>query len=48
LFGGNFINTAINKVPVLFNGQLVQTNSFGGGFFLGTNESGFVTIEPTP
>jgi uncharacterized repeat protein (TIGR03803 family) len=47
-FGGSFIDAAISKTPIFFNGELVQTNHFGGGLFLGTNESGFVTIEPTP
>lgn len=47
-FGGSFMDTAIKKLPIFFNGQVVQTNLFGGGFFLGTNESGFVTIEPVP
>jgi hypothetical protein len=48
LFSGTFINTTINKVPIFFNGLLVQTNQLGGGLFLGTNESGFVTIAPVP
>ena len=48
LFSGDFINTAINKKPIFFNGLLVQTNQVGGGLFLGTNESGFVTIAPAP
>ena len=48
LFSGDFINTAINKNPIFFNGLLVQTNQVGGGLFLGTNESGFVTIAPAP
>jgi uncharacterized repeat protein (TIGR03803 family) len=47
-FGGSFIDTTIKKLPIFFNGQVVQTNLFGGGLFLGTNESGFVTIEPVP
>ncbi len=47
-FSGFFVNTAINKQPVLFNGVLVQTNQVGGGLFLGTNESGFVTITAAP
>ena len=48
LFGGSFVDLAINKKPIFFNGQLVQTNHFGGGLFLGTNETGFVTIMPSP
>ncbi len=47
-FSGNFVDTAINKSPIVFNGQLVQTNHFGGGLFLGTNDSGFVTTMPSP
>jgi uncharacterized repeat protein (TIGR03803 family) len=47
-FGGAFVDHALNKLPIFFNGELVQTNHFGGGLFLGTNESGFVTIVPGP
>ena len=47
-FGGNFMDRILNKMPISFNGELVQTNHFGGGLFLGTNASGFVTIVPTP
>jgi uncharacterized repeat protein (TIGR03803 family) len=47
-FGGSFVDPALNKKPIFFNGQLVQTNHFGGGLFLGTNETGFVTIIPSP
>jgi hypothetical protein len=48
LFGGSFVNTAVNKMPIFFTGELLQTNRFGGGLFFGTNETGFVTIEPVP
>ena len=48
LFSGSFVDSALNKKPIFFNGQLVQTNHFGGGLFLGTNETGFVTIMPSP
>ena len=47
-FGGNFIDKTLNKLSIPFNGELLQTNHFGGGLFLGTNESGFVTIVPAP
>ena len=46
-FGGSFLHPAINQTS-RFAGQFVQTNTFGAGFFLGTDRSGFVTIELTP
>jgi hypothetical protein len=48
LFSGSFVDRTLSKLPIFFNGELVQTNHFGGGLFLGTNESGFVTITPSP
>jgi hypothetical protein len=46
-FIGSFFNTSTHKAVVL-NGLLLQINSSGAGFFLGTNQSGFAVIEPTP
>ena len=46
-FFGTFLNTSTRKTEIL-NGLLLQINGSGAGFFLGTNESGFVVIEPTP
>ena len=43
-FSGNFLQTTINKT-VTFNGLLLQIDKSGAGFFLGTSQSGFVTIE---
>ena len=48
LFGCSFVDIALNKKPIFFNGELIQTNHFGGGLFLGTNEAGFVTMAPSP
>ena len=46
-FLGNFFDTASHR-RITFNGLLVQTNSSisGGGFFRGTNQTGFVIITP--
>ncbi|HUJ10797.1 MAG TPA: choice-of-anchor tandem repeat GloVer-containing protein [Verrucomicrobiae bacterium] len=44
---GSFFNASINKTVGL-NGLLLQIDNSGAGFFLGTNQSGFVVIEPTP
>jgi hypothetical protein len=46
LFGGSF-HPAINRTT-FFNGYLLQTNDFGAGLFFGTNQTGFILIEPTP
>jgi uncharacterized repeat protein (TIGR03803 family) len=44
---GSFLNTAINKTS-RFSGLLLQSDGSGGGLFLGTNQSGFVTLQPSP
>jgi uncharacterized repeat protein (TIGR03803 family) len=46
-FIGSFFNASTHKTVGL-NGLLLQINNSGAGFFLGTNQSGFVVIEPTP
>jgi uncharacterized repeat protein (TIGR03803 family) len=47
-FSGSFLNPAIAEKTFKFNGLLLQTDNSGAGFFLGTNQSGFVTVEPVP
>ncbi len=47
-FLGTFFNTATRR-RVLFTGLLVQTNNVGNsgaGFFRGTNQTGFVILDP--
>ena len=46
-FSGSFTHPQLNKT-ISFKGVLLQLDNFGAGYFLGTNETGFVTIEPTP
>jgi hypothetical protein len=46
-FSGSFRETTINKL-VNFKGLLLQIGGSGAGYFLGTNQSGFATIELTP
>jgi uncharacterized repeat protein (TIGR03803 family) len=46
-FSGRFLNTGTGKTSA-FNGVLLQSNQSGAGFFLGTNQSGFVVLEPAP
>jgi len=45
LFSGSFINPGTHKSTV-FRGALFQKQNIGAGFFLGTNQTGFVTVEP--
>ncbi|MGD0651488.1 MAG: S8 family serine peptidase [Verrucomicrobiia bacterium] len=47
LFSGSFINPATHKSTV-FRGALFQKQNIGAGFFLGTSQTGFVTVEPSP
>jgi hypothetical protein len=42
---GSFLDPTINKA-VKFNGLLLQSSGAASGYFLGTNESGFVTFVP--
>ena len=47
LFSGSFINPATTR-PTVFAGVLFQKQNDGAGFFLGTDQTGFVTVEPSP
>lgn len=47
LFSGSFPNPTTHKATK-FNGALLQKQNLGAGFFLGTNQSGFVTLAPAP
>ena len=48
LFSGGFRHPATGKTTK-FQGAVLQFDrDFGAGYFLGTNESGYVTIEPVP
>lgn len=47
LFSGSFINPATSK-PMTFKGALLQKQNDGAGLFLGTDQTGFVTVEPSP
>jgi hypothetical protein len=46
-FSGSFTHPLLNK-KITFKGLALQIDSAGAGYFLGTNESGYVTIEPVP
>lgn len=46
-FKGTFKHPAIGK-PTSFSGVLHQPYGRGAGFFLGTNQSGAINIEPVP
>ncbi len=46
-FNGSFVDPAAGKMRQ-FAGQLVDTNHFGAGTFLGTTQSGFVVLQPVP
>ena len=47
LFTGGFTNLDINKIA-FFTGYLLQTNQSGAGLFFGTNQTGYVLIQPSP
>jgi uncharacterized repeat protein (TIGR03803 family) len=47
LFRGSFFNSAIKLTPV-FTGYLLQSNQSGAGLFFGTNQTGYILIQPTP
>ncbi|MGD1020635.1 MAG: choice-of-anchor tandem repeat GloVer-containing protein [Verrucomicrobiia bacterium] len=52
LLSGGFTNLDINKI-VFFTGYLLQTNQLqtsqiGAGLFFGTNQTGYVLIQPAP
>ncbi len=45
LFSGSVVNPATAK-PIAFKGVILQKQSIGSGFFLGTNQSGQVLWSP--
>ena len=45
LFSGSVLNPNTGK-PIRFNGAILQSPEFGSGFFLGTNQSGTVSLNP--
>jgi hypothetical protein len=47
LFSGSFVNPATSK-STMFKGALLQKQNDGAGLFLDTDQTGFVTIEPSP
>ena len=47
LFSGSFVHPVTSKA-VKFSGELLESQEFGLGYFLGTDASGFVTFEPAP
>jgi hypothetical protein len=47
LFSGSFVNPATAK-STAFRGVLFQKQNDGAGLFLGTDQTGFVTVEPAP
>ena len=46
-FSGGFLNPAVGKTSK-FGGLLLQPDNSGAGYFLGTNQTGFVIIQPAP
>ena len=46
-FSGSFLNPAVGKSTKL-SGTFLQSDDSAAGFFQGTNETGFVVIEPGP
>jgi hypothetical protein len=46
-FSGSFLNPAVGKTTKL-GGLFLQTDDSAAGFFLGTNQTGFVIFEPVP
>jgi PKD repeat protein len=46
-FSGSFIHPSLNTT-IKFTGLALEFRGDAAGYFLGTNESGFVTFEPTP
>jgi hypothetical protein len=47
LFSGSFVNPVTAK-PTVFRGALFQKQNDGAGFFLGADQTGFVTLTPVP
>jgi hypothetical protein len=46
-FSGSFTHPLLNKT-INFAGSMLRFDDEGAGYFLGSNESGFVIIEPIP
>jgi hypothetical protein len=46
-FSGSFMHPLLNTT-ISLKGVVLQLDGAGGGYFLGTNESGFVVFEPAP
>jgi hypothetical protein len=46
-FTGSFLNPAIGKTSKL-SGTLLQGDNSAAGVFQGSNQTGFVTLEPAP
>ena len=46
-FSGSFVNPAVGKSTKV-SGTFLQSDGSADGFFQGTNQTGFVTIEPDP
>jgi hypothetical protein len=47
LFSGSFVGTSTAK-STAFRGAIFQKQNDGAGLFLGTGQTGFVTLAPTP
>ena len=47
LFGGSFLHPVTGRTAK-FKGAVLQIQNFGSGYFLGTNQAGYVTLEPAP
>ena len=46
-FSGSFTHPSLNET-ISFKGLVLQIESAGAGYFLGTDESGYITFEPAP
>ena len=46
-FSGSFLHPVLGRT-IGFNGVMLQGDGSGGGYFLGSSGSGFVTFEPSP
>ena len=47
VLSGSFVHPVTLR-KVKFGGQLLPSEMIGAGFFLGTDQAGFVTVEPSP
>ncbi len=48
LFTGSFLDPAAGKAPAKLGGLLLQTDNSGAGYFQGSNQTGFIMLEPVP